>query len=45
MIYILQAEQQGLNQKMHMCNKFSITARLNFPCRQGKLWDVHVAGW
>lgn len=45
MIYILQAEQQGLNQKMHMCNKFSITARLNFPCRQGKLRDVHVADW
>lgn len=45
MIYILQAEQQGLNQKMHMCNKFAITARLNFPCRRGKSWDVHVAGW
>lgn len=26
MIYILQAEQQGLDQKMHMCNKFTTAA-------------------
>lgn len=47
MIYILQAEQQGLDQKMHMCNKFAKTAyvelfvltRKVMRCSCGRLVD------
>lgn len=48
MIYILQAEQQGLDQKMHMCNKFVtaayvelfVPARKVMGCSCGRLVDL-----
>lgn len=43
MIYILQAEQQGLDQKMHTCNKFSglrWTFRADAESQEMFMWQV-----